>query len=132
METSQEDILQSTKTVIQGLDALKNEHGKILESLVEAIRIDSASSSTHSNDLNKLEEKTGLLRKSMDMIDLGKDCFRSYEFTSSSLSKMHLQRYRRSSSNDAVGKSFAESRSGKAQIANTSQTFVSREQLVER
>jgi len=61
---SQEDILQSTKTVIQGLDALKNEHGKMLGNILETIR----SSTT---DKNKLEEKAGLLRKSMDMIELG-------------------------------------------------------------
>ena len=62
---SQDDILQSTKSVIQGLDALKNEHGKMLESVVVSIN----GSSTI--DSNKLEEKAGLLRKSMDMIDLG-------------------------------------------------------------
>lgn len=72
METSQEEILQSTKTVIQGLDALKNEHAKMLETIVEAIQIDSTSSSSHSTDLNKLEEKASLLRKSMDMIELGR------------------------------------------------------------
>ncbi|CAF1659597.1 unnamed protein product [Adineta ricciae] len=62
---SQDNILQSAKSVIQGLDALKNEHGKMLESVVVSIN----SSSTI--DSNKLEEKAGLLRKSMDMIDLG-------------------------------------------------------------
>ena len=65
LNMSQDDILQSTKTVIQGLDALKNEHGKMLESIVDTI---SHSSST---DANKLEEKVNLLRKSMDMIELG-------------------------------------------------------------
>ncbi|CAF2664063.1 unnamed protein product [Rotaria sp. Silwood2] len=62
---SQDDILQSTKSVIQGLDALKNEHGKMLENIVN---------STHKLspiETNKLEEKVGLLRKSMDMIELG-------------------------------------------------------------
>jgi hypothetical protein len=62
---SQEDILQSAKTVIQGLEALKNEHGKILENVLESM-----GSSTI--DKNKIEEKAGLLRKSMDMIELGK------------------------------------------------------------
>ncbi|UJR30101.1 hypothetical protein I4U23_017642 [Adineta vaga] len=62
---SQDDILQSTKSVIQGLDALKNEHGKMLENVVDSM----TNSSTM--DSNKLEEKAGLLRKSMDMIDLG-------------------------------------------------------------
>ena len=66
---SQEDILQSTKTVIQGLEALKNEHGKMLENILESMR--STSSST--TDKNKIEEKAGLLRKSMDMIELGKN-----------------------------------------------------------
>ncbi len=59
---SQDDILQSTKSVIQGLDTLKNEHGKLLENI------------THSSEIlssNKIEEKLGLLRKSIDMIDLG-------------------------------------------------------------
>jgi hypothetical protein len=63
---SQDDILQSTKSVIQGLDALKNEHGKMLENIVDSI------TNTSQIDTNKLEEKAGLLRKSMDMIELGK------------------------------------------------------------
>jgi polyhydroxyalkanoate synthesis regulator phasin len=63
---SQDDILKSTKSVIQGLDALKNEHGKMLENIVDSMNISSQT------DTNKLEEKVGLLRKSMDMIELGK------------------------------------------------------------
>ncbi|CAF1505429.1 unnamed protein product, partial [Adineta ricciae] len=61
---SQDDILQSTKTVIQGLEALKNEHGKMLENILET-------PPTSPKDANKIEEKAGLLRKSMDMIELG-------------------------------------------------------------
>ena len=63
---SQDDILQSTKSVIQGLDALKNEHGKMLENIVDSMN------NSSQTDTNKLEEKAGLLRKSMDMIELGK------------------------------------------------------------
>ena len=62
---TQDDILQSTKSVIQGLDALKNEHGKMLDSIVNSTQKLSPA------DTNKLEEKVGLLRKSMDMIELG-------------------------------------------------------------
>jgi len=62
---SQDDILQSTKSVIQGLDALKNEHGKMLENIVNSTQKFSLI------ETNKLEEKVGLLRKSMDMIELG-------------------------------------------------------------
>ena len=65
-DMSQDDILQSTKSVIQGLDALKNEHGKMLENIVDSM------SNAIQTDTNKLEEKAGLLRKSMDMIELGK------------------------------------------------------------
>ena len=64
---SQEDILQSTKVVIQGLEALKNEHGKMLENVLEPVR-----SSSSPTETNKIEEKAGLLRKSMDMIELGR------------------------------------------------------------
>lgn len=63
---SQDDILLSTKSVIQGLDALKNEHGKMLDNIVN-----STPKPTSSMETNKLEEKVGLLRKSMDMIELG-------------------------------------------------------------
>jgi hypothetical protein len=59
---SQDEILQSAKSVIQGLDALKNQHGKIIENMVH---------STEVTPSNKIEEKVGLLRQSMDMIDLG-------------------------------------------------------------
>ena len=63
---SQDDLLQSTKTVIQGLDALKCEHNKMLDNVVQSMKTSAA------NETNKLEEKANLLRKSMDMIDLGK------------------------------------------------------------
>lgn len=62
---SQEEILQSTKLVIQGLDALKNEHGKMLDTLV------SSKPNISTMELHKYEDKIGLLRKSMDMIELG-------------------------------------------------------------
>ncbi|CAF1543386.1 unnamed protein product [Adineta steineri] len=62
---SQDDILQSAKSVLQGLDALKNEHGKILENISFSTEIISST--------NKTEEKVDLLQKSMDMIDLGID-----------------------------------------------------------
>ncbi|CAF1290219.1 unnamed protein product [Rotaria magnacalcarata] len=61
---SQEDVLHSTKIVIQGLEALKNEHGKMLDNII-------GSKQSSSMDANKIEEKAGLLRKSMDMIELG-------------------------------------------------------------
>jgi hypothetical protein len=59
---SQDDIFQSTKSIIQGLDTLKHEHGKMLENTVNSTQILSS---------NRIEEKVGLLTKSMNMIELG-------------------------------------------------------------
>ncbi|CAF0922688.1 unnamed protein product [Rotaria sp. Silwood1] len=59
---NEDDIFQTAKFVIQGLDALKNEYEKILENIIHSTKILSS---------NKIDEKIGLLRKSMDMIDLG-------------------------------------------------------------
>ena len=82
---SQEDILQSTKTVIQGLDALKNEHGKMLDNIVETM-------GTSASDKNKMEEKANLLRKSMDMIELGtRDIPIFHSFFFSSVSKVSVK-----------------------------------------
>lgn len=67
----EETILRSTKSVIQGLDALKNEHGMMLESIIDCLQLNSSSIHLPATDMNKLEEKAGLLRKSMDMIELG-------------------------------------------------------------
>ncbi|XP_077058362.1 kinesin light chain 4 isoform X1 [Siphateles boraxobius] len=63
---TQEEIISSTKLVIQGLEALKSEHNSILHSLVETIQClkkDEEASSVH--------EKSNLLRKSVEMIELG-------------------------------------------------------------
>ncbi len=63
---TQEEIISSTKLVIQGLEALKSEHNSILQSLVETIQClkkDEEASSVH--------EKSSLLRKSVEMIELG-------------------------------------------------------------
>ena len=82
---SQEDILASTKSVIQGLDALKNEHGKMLDSIVDSIHSGSPLNSSLLTDTNKLEAKAGLLRKSMDMIELGKTVGRKRSHVSLSI-----------------------------------------------
>lgn len=70
---SQEDILHSTKVVIQGLEALKNEHSKMLDNIL-------GSPQSTSINANKIEEKANLLRKSMDMIELGKFYFENIKY----------------------------------------------------
>ena len=64
------DDLFRTIDMPRVLEALKNEHGKMLENVLESMRLSST-------DTNKIEEKASLLRKSMDMIELGKLYFDS-------------------------------------------------------
>uniref|UniRef100_A0A8K9UMY0 Kinesin light chain n=1 Tax=Oncorhynchus mykiss TaxID=8022 RepID=A0A8K9UMY0_ONCMY len=63
---SQEEIISSTKLVIQGLEALKSEHNSILHSLLETIRC-----LKKDEEANLVHEKSSLLRKSVEMIELG-------------------------------------------------------------
>uniref|UniRef100_A0A8C7YY88 Kinesin light chain n=1 Tax=Oryzias sinensis TaxID=183150 RepID=A0A8C7YY88_9TELE len=63
---SQEEIISNTKLVIQGLEALKNEHNSILHSLLETIKC-----LKKDEEANLVHEKANLLRKSVEMIELG-------------------------------------------------------------
>lgn len=63
---SQEEIISNTKLVIQGLEALKNEHNSILHSLLETIKC-----LKKDEEANLVHEKSNLLRKSVEMIELG-------------------------------------------------------------
>ncbi|XP_069092512.1 kinesin light chain 4 isoform X3 [Pleurodeles waltl] len=63
---SQEEIISNTKLVIQGLEALKNEHNSILHSLLETIKC-----LKKDEEANLVHEKSSLLRKSVEMIELG-------------------------------------------------------------
>lgn len=63
---SQEEIISNTKLVIQGLEALKNEHNSILHSLLETIKC-----LKKDEEANVVHEKSNLLRKSVEMIELG-------------------------------------------------------------
>nr|XP_033793362.1 kinesin light chain 4 isoform X1 [Geotrypetes seraphini] len=63
---NQEEIISNTKLVIQGLEALKNEHNTILYSLLETIKC-----LKKDEEANLVHEKSSLLRKSVEMIELG-------------------------------------------------------------
>ncbi|UYV77507.1 KLC4 [Cordylochernes scorpioides] len=68
-QMTQEEILTNTKTVIQGLEALKNEHHSILNGLLSSLRavqMDNAGSPA-----SLMEEKAGLIRKNLNSIELG-------------------------------------------------------------
>ncbi|MBN3287439.1 KLC1 protein, partial [Polyodon spathula] len=63
---SQDEIISKTKQVIHGLDALKNEHNSILQSLLETLRCLKKDEET-----NLVEEKSSMIRKSLEMLELG-------------------------------------------------------------
>ncbi|XP_065213828.1 kinesin light chain isoform X3 [Planococcus citri] len=60
---SQEELIVNTKTVVQGLEALKTEHNSILSGLQEI--------SSHVQPSPLVEEKQHMVKKSLDMIELG-------------------------------------------------------------
>ncbi|XP_062903970.1 kinesin light chain 1 isoform X3 [Mobula hypostoma] len=63
---SQEEIIGKTKQVIQGLEALKNEHNSILQSLLETLKC-----LKKDDEVNLVEEKSNMIRKSLEMLELG-------------------------------------------------------------
>lgn len=64
---TQEEIMSNTKTVVQGLEALKNEHNSILNGIVASLK----ATKIEKVDSNLMEEKAGIVQKSLDMIELG-------------------------------------------------------------
>lgn len=64
---TQEEIIGSTKTLAQGLEALRSEHQSILQGLQGSLK----AASQEKLDANVIEEKAGLIKKSLDMIELG-------------------------------------------------------------
>ncbi|GFS89925.1 kinesin light chain [Nephila pilipes] len=67
-QMTQEEIITNTKTVIQGLEALKNEHNSILNGLLTSLK---AVQLEKPNDGNVVEEKTTIIKKTLDSIELG-------------------------------------------------------------
>lgn len=63
---SQDEIISRTKQVVQGLEALKQEHHSILEGLLGTLRC------LKQDDEGVLvEEKSHMIRKSLEMLELG-------------------------------------------------------------
>ncbi|RZF37680.1 hypothetical protein LSTR_LSTR003091 [Laodelphax striatellus] len=81
-QMTQEEIMSNTKTVVQGLEALKSEHTSILGGLtaasveltvsaVERAQMAVAAAAHNAAENSVLLEKQGLVQKSLDMIELG-------------------------------------------------------------
>lgn len=67
---SQEEIIANTKTVVQGLEALKNENCSILSGLLQSLKM---VKETSKGDVNTrlMEEKASIVKKSIESIELG-------------------------------------------------------------
>lgn len=70
---TQEEIMSNTKTVMQGLEALKNEHNSILSGLSAAtVEVTmERMAPAHNAEVRVIHEKQGLVQKSLEMIELG-------------------------------------------------------------
>ncbi|XP_045110737.1 kinesin light chain-like isoform X5 [Portunus trituberculatus] len=63
---TQEEVATHTRTVVQGLEALRNEHNSILSGISSTL-----SSAHHPPDSNVIAEKASILQRSLDQIELG-------------------------------------------------------------
>lgn len=63
---TQDEIISQTKQVIQGLEALKQEHHSILEGLLGTLRC-----LKQDEEGVLVEEKSHMIRKSLEMLELG-------------------------------------------------------------
>ncbi|KAL0280664.1 UNVERIFIED_CONTAM: hypothetical protein PYX00_001888 [Menopon gallinae] len=70
-QMSQEEIMTNTKTVVQGLEALKNEYNSILNGLTSSLEMMSPSQNSNAGDVSVMQEKTRLVNKGVEMIELG-------------------------------------------------------------
>jgi len=67
---SQEEVVNHTRTIVQGLEALRNEHTSILSALNTTIQ-HTSKETTESSDSGNVSEKAGIIQKSLDDIELG-------------------------------------------------------------
>lgn len=65
---SQEEVVNHTRTIVQGLEALRNEHTTILAGLNSALEHSPQQSPQQPKNV---PEKAGILQKSLDQIELG-------------------------------------------------------------
>ena len=64
---TQEEIISSTKTIVQGLETLRLEHLQVLNGLESSVN----SMKNENVTASLVEEKIAILQKSIEMIELG-------------------------------------------------------------
>lgn len=67
-EKPNSSLIANTRAVMQGLEQLKNEHNSILHSLLATLN---AIRREKDEDVNLVEEKSNIIKKSLEMIELG-------------------------------------------------------------
>lgn len=70
-QLTQDEIVSSTKTVISGLESLKIEHHADLQALETAYNGKGGNQDSGSSDSILTNEKSDILNKSLEMIDIG-------------------------------------------------------------
>lgn len=66
-QLNQDEIVSNTRTVMQGLDTLKNDYQQILNAQFSSIK----NLEKEKGNTNLLEEKAQILQKSLEIIELG-------------------------------------------------------------
>ncbi|KAI0219122.1 Kinesin light chain [Lamellibrachia satsuma] len=120
---SQEEIVSSTKTVMQGLDTLKNEHHQILNSLLSSMK----TIKKENGDTNLVEEKTHILQKALESIDLGLSEAQVMTALATHLQYMEAEKQKLRSQ---VRRLYQENAWLRDELANTQQKLQSSEQKV--
>ncbi|KAK2180557.1 hypothetical protein NP493_438g02030 [Ridgeia piscesae] len=120
---SQEEIVSNTKTVMQGLDTLKNEHHQILNSLLSSMK----TIKKENGDTNLVEEKTHILQKALETIDLGLSEAQVMTALATHLQYMEAEKQKLRSQ---VRRLFQENAWLRDELANTQQKLQSSEQKV--
>ena len=68
---TQDEIITNTKTVIQGLEALKNENHSILSGLLASLQVVRDAAKPGDANTRLMEEKASIVQKSIETIELG-------------------------------------------------------------
>ena len=68
---TQDEIITNTKTVIQGLEALKNENHSILSGLLASLQVVRETAKGSDANTRLMEDKASIIQKSIESIELG-------------------------------------------------------------
>lgn len=68
---TQDEIITNTKTVIQGLEALKNENHSILSGLLASLQVVREAAKGGDANTRLMEEKASIIQKSIESLELG-------------------------------------------------------------